>query len=223
MKYQNIKILFVEDDEVARENAVEYLSENFDEVLQAQDGLEAWQLYSQHHPQIIITDIMMPKINGLELIERIRKTDKETQIIITSAFSTKEYLLRAIELQLVKFLIKPITQEQLDTALKLCCETLTSVKSNVITILPECDFDIYNKTLKCQDNFFQLRTKESLLLELLLKNTARYVTYEEIENAVWQQSSMSKDALKTLIRDLKNKLPHGILKNLSGTGYKLDV
>jgi len=223
MKYQNIKILFVEDDDIARENGVEYLSENFEEVFQAKDGLEAWQLYNQHHPQIIITDIMMPKINGLELIERIRKTDKQTQIIITSAFSTKDYLLRAIELQLVKFLIKPITQEQLDVALKLCCDTLSCVQSNVMTIAQECEFDLYNKTLKCQGNLFQLRPKESLLLELLLKNKERYVTYEEIENNVWQENGMSKDALKTVIRDLKNKLPYGILKNLSGTGYKLDV
>jgi len=77
MKYQNIKILFVEDDDIARENAVEYLREKFQEVIEAKDGLEAWQLYTQYQPQIIITDIMMPKINGLELVERIRKNDKK--------------------------------------------------------------------------------------------------------------------------------------------------
>jgi len=223
MKYQNIKILFVEDDDIARENAVEYLHEKFQEVIEAKDGLEAWQLYMQHQPQIIITDIMMPKINGLELVERIRKNDKKTHIIITSAFSTKEYLLRAIELQLVKFLIKPITQEQLDEALQMCCAMSSASLCNIIDLGHECYFDEYNKTVVCKKEVFQLRTKESLLLELLLKNTMRYVTYEEIEHVVWQNSSMSKDALKTLIRDLKNKLPQGVLKNLSGTGYKIDV
>lgn len=223
MKYQNIKILFVEDDDIARENAVEYLQEKFQEVIEAKDGLEAWQLYVQHQPQIIITDIMMPKINGLELVERIRKNDKKTHIIITSAFSTKEYLLRAIELQLVKFLIKPITQEQLDEALQMCCSLSRASLCNIIDLGHECYFDEYNKTIVYQKEIFQLRTKESLLLELLLKNTKRYVTYEEIEHVVWQNSSMSKDALKTVIRDLKNKLPQGILKNLSGTGYKIDV
>ncbi len=223
MKYQNIKILFVEDDDIARENAVEYLREKFQEVIEAKDGLEAWQLYTQYQPQIIITDIMMPKINGLELVERIRKNDKKTHIIITSAFSTKEYLLRAIELQLVKFLIKPITQEQLDEALQMCCAMSSASLCNIIDLGNECYFDEYNKTIVCKNEVFQLRTKESLLLELLLKNTRRYVTYEEIEHVVWQNSSMSKDALKTVIRDLKNKLPHGVLKNLSGTGYKIDV
>ncbi len=223
MKYQNIKILFVEDDDIARENAVEYLQEKFQEVIEAKNGLEAWQLYVQHQPQIIITDIMMPKINGLELVERIRKNDKKTHIIVTSAFSTKEYLLRAIELQLVKFLIKPITQEQLDEALQMCCDMSRASLCNIIELGHECYFDEYNKTVVHQKEVFQLRTKESLLLELLLKNQKRYVTYEEIEHMVWQNSSMSKDALKTVIRDLKNKLPQGVLKNLSGTGYKIDV
>ncbi len=223
MKYQNIKILFVEDDDIARENAVEYLSQMFDEVLEASNGLEAFQLYTQHQPHIIITDIMMPKINGLELVERIRQQDKTTQIIITTAFSTKEYLLRAIELQLVKFLIKPVSQKQLDEAIALCCTSLQSSKSNVLQLTKECFFDEFNKTLVYQNEVMKLRTKEILLLELLFKNHSRYVTYEQIENVVWQESSMSKDALKTLIRDLKSKLPLGVLKNLSGTGYKLDV
>lgn len=223
MKYQNIKILFVEDDEIARENAVEYLSQIFGEVLQASNGLEAYALYTQHHPQIIVTDIMMPKINGLELVERIRQHDKTTQIIITTAFSTKEYLLRAIELQLIKYLIKPVTQHQLDEALELCCTMLNKPQSNVVALGSECFFDAYNKTLLYQGEVLKLRSKEILLLELLLKNHTRYVTYEEIENVVWSQTSMSKDALKTLIRDLKAKLPLNVLKNLSGTGYKLDV
>lgn len=223
MNDQNIKILFVEDDDIARENAVEYLSQMFDEVFEASNGLEALQIYTQHQPHIIITDIMMPKINGLELVERIRQHDKTTQIIITTAFSTKEYLLRAIELQLVKFLIKPISQKQLDEALRVCCNTLHSNQSNIVQLTSECFFDEFNKTLIYQNEVIKLRSKEILLLELLLKNLSRYVTYEEIEHQVWQNSSMSKDALKTLIRDLKSKLPPMILKNLSGTGYKLDI
>lgn len=223
MKYQNIKILFVEDDDIARENAVEYLSHIFGEVLQASNGLEAYSLYNQYHPQIIITDIMMPKINGLELVEKIRQYDKTTQIIIATAFSTKEYLLRAIELQLVKYLIKPISQQQLEDALEACCALLNQSQSNVMSLGLDCSFDVYNKTLLYQGEVFKLRAKEILLLELLLKNHSRYVTYEEIENVVWSEGSMSKDALKTLIRDLKSKLPSNVLKNLSGTGYKIDV
>ena len=223
MKYQNIKILFVEDDEIALENGVEYLSEHFEVVLEANDGLEGWKLYTKHKPQIVITDIMMPKINGLELVERIRKNDKTTQIIVTSAFSTKEYLLKAIELQLVKFLIKPISEQQLTEALDICCSAFEHKRTNVVTLSSVCSFDRFNKTIVNKGILFTLRTKECLLLELLLKNKERFVSYEEIENAVWENSVMSKDALKTVIRDLKAKLPVNSIENLSKMRYKINV
>ncbi len=57
----------------------------------------------------------------------------------------------------------------------------------------------------------------------MIKNPTRYVTYEEIENYVWQDSAMSKDALKTVMKNLKTKLPKDSISNLSGTGYKIDV
>ncbi|WP_419770926.1 MAG: response regulator transcription factor [Candidatus Marinarcus sp.] len=223
MKTQDIKILFVEDDEIARENGVEYLRQSFKNVYEAKNGLEAMKLYEAVHPDIIITDIQMPKINGLEFVESIRRKDKKTQIIVLSAFSTKAYLLKAVELQLVKYLIKPISQRELDSALALCCKGLENGVSNIIQLRENSCFDAYNKTLFVDDEMIKLRTKELLLLELLLKNKTRYVSYEEIEQHVWEESAMSKDALKTVVRDLKNKLPSDSILNLSKVGYKINV
>jgi DNA-binding response OmpR family regulator len=222
MKHQEIKIMVVEDDEIACENAIEYLSTSFCHVLEASNGLEAWQLYCQHKPHIIITDIMMPKINGLELVQRIRQNDKTTQVIITSAHSSKEYLLKAIELRLVKYLIKPIVQSELDEALKQCCDFFLEEKNNIITLFDNTCFDLFNKTIQKEGEIIHLRSKESLLLELLVKNRSHVVSYEEIERTVWQDNPMSKDALKTVIRDLKKKLDCNCFKNLSGVGYKFE-
>lgn len=69
--YKDIKVLYVEDDDVARENGVEYLENFFDKVFEASNAVKALQLYEQYKPQIIITDIQMPKINGLEFITYI--------------------------------------------------------------------------------------------------------------------------------------------------------
>ncbi|RXJ58040.1 response regulator transcription factor [Candidatus Marinarcus aquaticus] len=223
MERKEMKILLVEDDEIARENAVEYLNTLFNTVFEAKDGLEALKLYNQEHPDIIISDIQMPKFNGLEFIEQIRKKDRTTQIIITSAFSTKEYLLRAVELQLVKYLIKPVSEEALNDAIQHCFENRLSQQSNIVPLKEGYTFDTYNQTLFCHQEQIKLRTKEILLLDLLLKNAQRFVTYSEIEQVVWQEESMSKDALKTLIRDIKAKLPKESIVNLSGTGYKINV
>lgn len=218
-----IKILYVEDDDIARENAVEFLENYFEKIYEASDAISALKLYESIKPDIIITDIQMPKLNGLEFIKRIRQKDKKTQVIVLTAFSDKDYLFKAIELQLVKYLTKPIKELDLKEALRTCIENIEQDSSNIITLSPSCSFDMYNQVLMCEEELIKLRTKELDLLILLLKNTNRYVTYEEIENYVWHDSSMSKDAIKTLIKNLKSKLPKDLISNLSGTGYKLNV
>jgi DNA-binding response OmpR family regulator len=220
---KNIKILYVEDDEVARENGVEYLENYFEQIFQANDALSALKLYEKIHPDIIITDIQMPKLNGLEFVKRVREKNKKIQIIIITAFSDKEYLFKAIELQLVKYLIKPIKEHELNEALSLCVNSLENDNSNIVKLYQEAYFDMYNKSFFIKDEFIKLRSKELLLLELLLKNQNRYVSYEEIENTVWFDNVMSKDALKTLMKNLKVKLQKDLISNLSGIGYKIEL
>ncbi|KAB7885235.1 response regulator [Poseidonibacter ostreae] len=220
---KNIKILYVEDDEIARENGVEYLENYFENIYEASDALSALKLYAKHQPHIIITDIQMPKLNGLEFVQRIRKTDSKTQVIVISAFSDKDYLLKAIELQLVKYLIKPIKESELKQALISCIESIENDTSNIIALSEVCTFDIFNQTLLQNGDIIKLRTKEIDFLTLLLKNKNRYVTYSEIENNVWNDSAMSKDALKTLVKNIKTKIPKELILNLSGTGYKIDL
>lgn len=220
---KTIKILYVEDDDIARENGVEYLENYFENIYEASDALTALKLYEKHQPDIIITDIQMPKLNGLEFVQRIRKTDSKTQVIVISAFSDKDYLLKAIELQLVKYLIKPIKENELKQALISCMKSIESNTSNIIALNSEYTFDMFNLTLVKEGLIVKLRTKELDFLVLLLKNKNRYVTYNEIENYVWFDSSMSKDALKTLVKNIKTKIPKELILNLSGTGYKIDL
>ena len=221
--YKNIKILYVEDDEIARENGVEYLQNFFETIYGASDAIVALQLYEKYKPDIIITDIQMPKLNGLEFVKKIRQKDKKTQIIIITAFCDKNYLLKAIELQLVKYLIKPVKEKEFEEALFLCVNSLKEDNSNIVKLENEIYFDTFNKNLVIKDEIVKLRAKEILFLELLIKNKNRYVTYEEIENYVWRESVMTKDALKTLVKNLKTKIPKDLILNLTNSGYKINV
>ncbi len=217
----SLKILYVEDDNIARENGVEYLENYFNTIYEAADAITALKLYTQYKPDIIITDIQMPKLNGIEFVKKIRQKDKKTQVIIISAYSDTKYLLEAIELKLVKYLIKPVKERDFDDALKLCVQSINEESSNIVDLSSNSYFDIYNNTLVVNKEIVKLRTKEIELFILLLKNKNRYVSYNEIENLVWQDSAMTKDALKTLIKNLKFKLPKDLISNLTGTGYKL--
>jgi len=220
---KKIKVLYVEDDDIARENGLEYLENYFENLYEASNALTALKLYDEIKPEIIITDIQMPKLNGLEFIKNIRKKDKKTQVIVLSAYSNKDYLFSAIELGLVKYLIKPIKEKEFDEALNLCIKYIENDDSNIIHLPENFTFDLYNKTLVKNGELVKLRAKELELLFLLLSNKNRYVTYEEIENFVWKDSVMTKDALKTLMKNLKTKIPKDIIQNLSGAGYKIDV
>ena len=130
--YKNIKILYVEDDEIARENGIEYLENYFELIYDASDAIKALQLYEKYKPDIIITDIQMPKLNGLEFVKRIRQKDKKTQVIVITAFCDKSYLLKAIELQLIKYLVKPVNEKEFEEALFLCINALKSDETNII-------------------------------------------------------------------------------------------
>lgn len=223
MELKNIKILVVEDDEIALENEIEYLQEYFQNIYEAKDAIEALKIYEQIQPSIIITDIKMPKLNGLEFVQRIREKNDEVQIIILTAFYDKTYLLKAIELKLVKYLIKPINERDLNNALKICVNNLKNKKSNIINLANNLVFDMYNLSLVHNNELVKLRTKEIDFLYLLIKNKNRYVTYIEIENFVWENDVMSKDALKSLVKNLKKKLPNGLIMNLTGTGYRICI
>lgn len=222
-KNSKIKILVVEDDEITRENSIEFLENFFENIYEANNAIDALKIYYEINPEIIITDIQMPKLNGLEFIKQIRLKNRKTQVIVLSAYSNKEYLFKAIELQLVKYLTKPINEYELKEALKSCIQNIEDESSNIYKLSTNTTFDTYNHSLKIDEKLIKLRIKESKLLTLLLKNQTRYVTYEEIENFVWSDSVMSKDALKSLVKTLKQKLLNNTISNLSGIGYKIEL
>ena len=221
--YKNIKILYVEDDEIARENGIEYLENYFELIYDASDAIKALQLYEKYKPDIIITDIQMPKLNGLEFVKRIRQKDKKTQVIIITAFSDKDYLLKAIELGLVKYLVKPVREKEFEEALFLCINALEKDETNIIQLDEITFFDTFNKNLISSNEMVKLRAKELNFLELLIKNKNRYVSYEEIENYVLNDSVMTKDALKTLVKNIKTKIPKDLILNLTNSGYKIAI
>lgn len=223
MSSKNIKLLYVEDDDIARENGVEYLSDYVGAIYEASDATSALVLYEEHKPQIIVTDIQMPHINGLEFVKEIRRRDKKCQIIIITAFSDTDYLLKAVELNLVKYLIKPIQESDLNDAIQLCIESIEENSENIVRLDAHTYFDTFNKLLVTNGKIVNLRTKEIALLYLLIKHKNRYVSYSEIEHIIWQDSVMTADALKTLVKNLKAKLPSNLISNLSGTGYKIEL
>ena len=106
-------VLHVEDNDALRENAFKLLHKFFDTVYTAADGKEGLEAFKLYKPSIVITDIKMPHMNGIELAKNIRKIAPQTKIIIMSAFDDKEYLYQAIELGAFRFIKKPVNLSEL--------------------------------------------------------------------------------------------------------------
>ena len=103
-----LNILYCEDDAATRTRMSRYLSRRFSTVLVAVDGKEALELFLKHRPQLIISDIRMPKMDGISLCQTIRKHDPHVAIIIITAHNEVEHLHASIDLSISKYLIKPI-------------------------------------------------------------------------------------------------------------------
>mgnify|MGYP001053218748 CR=1 FL=1 len=116
-RYDPLKILFVEDEKGTRERVSILLERRFTNVLVAENGQDGWDKFQFHAPDVVITDLNLPDISGLALIEEIRKINNKTAILIITAYNESEYLLQAIELGVSNFLIKPLNIEKLDKAM----------------------------------------------------------------------------------------------------------
>lgn len=218
---KNLKILYIDDEDLIREDAVEYLSFYCDNVYEACDGKDGLEKYKEIKPDVIITDIKMPKLNGLDMIKEIRKTDKTTKIIIATAFLETSYLVEAIELGLVKYLVKPIMEDNILNVLHKCTDDVVKEKS-IFNISGDFQFDILNHTLFLNKEQIPLTKKELLFLELLIKNSNRAVKYDEFSNYVWD-GYMSEDALRSIVREIRKKTSKESIKNISGIGYQINL
>lgn len=120
-----LTLLYVEDNDGLREKALKLLKKLFVNVISASDGQEGYDLFKQHRPQIVITDIRMPKLDGMEMIKQIRQLDPFTKFILISGFDDRDYLLQAIDLGIFHYIKKPVKIDELTETLIKCIDSIT--------------------------------------------------------------------------------------------------
>ncbi len=125
---KTLTVLYVEDDPDAREQLGRFLQRRIGTLITAQNGAAGLDAFGNQRPDIVITDIQMPVMDGLTMSSEIRKLDASIPIIVVTAFEQTDYLMRSIEIGMDKYVAKPVDPDRLVTALQACAARLYSEK-----------------------------------------------------------------------------------------------
>lgn len=218
---KNKTILLVEDEAIIRNNIASMLRFFFKDVFTAVDGYDGLETYEKHLPDIIMTDLKMPFMGGFELLDELKKRSSNSYMIVVSAHTDTELLINAVNNGIDRYITKPVTERQLFDAFEAYINTIEKYSQNFMMLFPGIMFDVAKRQLNIKGSIIHLNNKETLLLKLLIQDRSKIYTYEEIENQVWGEKSMSLASLRSIVRDIRKKTGEIIIKNVSGIGYKL--
>ena len=222
-KYKLLKnkiVLYVEDDLALQSNIKQVLNNFFDEILIASDGDEAIDIYLQNQNRIdlLITDINMPKTNGIELSKYIREYDKKLPIVIMSAYTNTDYLLDSIDLNIITYITKPFTTKKVFLLLDKILNYLEL--SNHFLLKNNIKFNYEKGELLVEEKSIVLTSKETIFLKLLIDNDI--VSYLMMYEFMWDYDKQpTQNAIKSFIKKIKKKIPKELFKNKQGIGYYL--
>ncbi len=220
---KNLNILYVEDEDAIIDKYAYFLKELFREVHIARDGEEAFYLYEENNIHIILLDLLIPKLNGINLAKKIRKIDDNVALIALTAHSDREILLDIIDLNFSSYLIKPVGRSDLMNALLKVSKKLDSSKN--IPLPCDCSWDDKSKTLFCGEDTVSLTKRESKLFELLVAKAGVPCSDDEIFFYVWGDDFnkvVTNSSIRTLVKNLRKKIPQDLIKNQYGVGYKIN-
>ena len=221
----SLTLLYAEDELETRENYARYLKRYFKEVYVVSNGKEALETYKKYKPNIMLLDINMPILNGLELTKQIREDDTLTRVIILTAHLEQDKLLFAAELNLTKYLPKPISRMQLKEALNEASKQFKELnnQNDYLELKNKLRWNKNSKTLFFENNEIKLTKYETLLIELLCSKKDKVFSSDEIALYLWDDiiDLENSSKLKDIIKRLRKKLPKNSIENIYGAGYKL--
>lgn len=223
----NLALLLVEDDLDLRTELANFMEDFFTTIKVTDNTETALKLYKESPFDLVLTDIQLPKDNGLILVKNIKKIAPKQLIIVMSAYQETEYFLKSIELGIFSFLVKPFNSEELmKTMFKITTHIIKNAtqkhETNWITLNQNIKYNIKTKYLYINDELKILSQKEEKLLYILVKNIDGHVSDIQLKKEIWNDESVADSTIRVLIKRVREKLGYGnAITNLKGRGYKL--
>lgn len=218
---KNLTVLLVEDDNDSKKIMHDVLSDNFEKVFTAQNGDEGLKKFKKYNPNMVITDVFMPISDGLDMTRYIKEISKDTPVIVLSAHSEKETLLKAIDVGIDKYLIKPIMADDLLKTIENVAKSKIET-ANIIQVANGYSFNKIKRVLIRDGVEISLTKKELAFISLLIKRLGTLVLHDEIKSVVWVGESVTEAAIRTFVKRVRDKVGNNFIKNVPGLGYKID-
>jgi len=227
-----IKLLLVEDDDVLGfiiKEGMELIGEY--EVLWLNNPLDALEAFDTFKPDIIVSDIEMPGMNGLDFTRRIREIDETIPIILETCVASSKIILEAYAIGIDNYIKKPFLPDELDAyiqgLLKRIISQPTPIRDDGIIQLGSIEFNTKQQALYTSDGVIHLSMRESSLLELLYKNINQLVSKETIAESIWGGmkyfTPQRLDVFIYSIRKYLNSDSRVQIRTMRGIGYMMCI
>ena len=209
-----MKILLLEDNKKLNETITKRLKIKGYKVQSCLDGAEAIERIADGYSCFIL-DINVPNINGIEILKKIREYYDEIPVIIISASVELDDIKQSYDFGCNDYLKKPFFIDELEIKIEKLCK----IQDEVIPFDKDCYFDYKSSLIVMNTKEQRLTKKERLLMNLFLTKKNQVLSYENIENYVWEGNFVSLESIRSLIRRLRKILNNDYIQTVVDTGY----
>ena len=218
----NEKILVIEDDLDIQEIIREFLLANGYVVEVAEDGLKGIEKFNSGKFDLVLLDVMLPKIDGFVVCEIIRKTSK-IPIIMLTALEEEQDQIKGFELEVDDYITKPFSVNLLVKRVEAVFRRTKAIDEEARLSFEDILIDVNCFKVRVSEKDIELTAKEFELLKIFIKNKGRILTREMLLNQLWGYDFYG-DArvIDTHIKNLRCKLKVDYIKTIRGVGYKLE-
>jgi DNA-binding response OmpR family regulator len=221
-----MKILLVEDDYDVARNVCEYLEAAGNTVEVAPDGLIGLDCATRERYDCIILDISLPRLSGIQLCERIRSLGfSRVPILMLTAMGALSFKEEAFSAGADDYLVKPFALKELELRLAALLRRSAETRAGAQLRVGDLHYDVMTQEIQRGGQAVNLAATSRLILELLMRNTHRVVSRQEIEQVVWGDAPRSGDLVRIHIHTLREAIdkpfPVALLHTVRGVGYRL--
>lgn len=217
-----LNILIVEDEKEIREGVSEYLSEVGYNVISAEDGLQAIELFNKNKIDLVILDIMLPKANGFVVLNNIRK-ESNVPVIMLTAMTDDYTQIMSFDEKVDDYITKPFSIILLHKRIEALLRRGLKSQENKKWYYKDIEIDFEGYSAKKNGEFVDLKPKELKLIELLLKYKGKVLTRAQILDNLWSIEEFPNDrVVDVYIKNIRKKLSLDCITTVKGIGYKFE-